>query len=176
MIRAVFLILSWRELAPTKSWDEVPLDHESNENHTDGPEEEKDNEEEETKGEEKERKAEEAHPRAVPSSEIIPSCDKEKDNDSTDKNALSQDRLDITEDDKDIQQTLVTPAKWTISSRKRARRHKLQPKLTDTVIHSNDLKNKVRESKKDQQKKKKAEKVNDRRELSGVSKSVMETS
>ncbi|XP_048255176.1 mitotic apparatus protein p62-like [Haliotis rufescens] len=63
----------------------------------------------------------------------------------------------------------ITPSKWNKSSKKRGRRNKLQPKITDCVLKNNDLKNKLRESKKDDQKKKKEEKVNDRREISGVS-------
>ncbi|XP_067650438.1 DNA ligase 1-like [Haliotis asinina] len=119
--------------------------------------------------------AKEDNTQVIPFAEDISDCEKE-DKDTTDKNALLQESLDTREEDKDIQKpTGVSSAKWTIASRKRARRHKLQPKLSETVLQNNDLKNKVRESKKDQQKKKKAEKVNDRRELSGVLENVMET-
>ncbi|XP_067676435.1 uncharacterized protein [Haliotis asinina] len=164
-----------RELAPTKSWDEVPLEHISKENHADGTEETKRNQKEETKLQGTEKTAKEDKTQVIPFAEDISDCEKE-DKDTTDKNALLQESLDTREEDKDIQKpTGVSSAKWTIASRKRARRHKLQPKLSETVLQNNDLKNKVRESKKDQQKKKKAEKVNDRRELSGVLENVMET-
>ncbi|XP_067658216.1 nucleolar RNA helicase 2-like [Haliotis asinina] len=164
-------------LAPTKSWDEVPLEHisASKENHTDGSEETKRNKKEESKLQGTEKMAKEDNTQAIPFAEDISDCEKE-DKDTTDKNALLQESLDTREEDKDIQKpTGVSSAKCAIASRKRARRHKLQPKLSETVLQNNDLKNKVRESKKDQQKKKKAEKVNDRRELSGVLENVMET-
>ncbi|XP_067654436.1 uncharacterized protein [Haliotis asinina] len=158
-----------RKFAPTKSWDEVPLEHisASKENPIDGTEETRRNQKEETKLQGTEKTAKEHNTQVIPFAEDISDCEKE-DKDTTDKNALLQESLDTREEDKDVQKpTGVSFAKWTIASRKRARRHKLQPKLSETVLQNNDLKNKVRESKKDQQKRKKAEKVNDRRELSG---------
>ncbi|XP_071099175.1 aspartic and glutamic acid-rich protein-like [Haliotis cracherodii] len=147
-----------KELAPERSWDEDPLDNDDTSVEDFEPEEKKRN-----KDGPIEEKGEENEDEKLDQASEIP-CTNNRVGD------------DMESDDKTMRQSLpqdghenIAPFKWNKSSKKRGRRNKIQPKITDCVLQNNDLKNKLRESKKDEQKKKKEEKVNDRREISGVS-------